>query len=430
MAEDLAKYVIVGNSTAAVAAAEAIRERDADGRLVIISREERHTYSRPLITYLLGGKVDAAGMEYRRRDFYQQNGIEARLGVEVEKVDVEGRKLQLSDKSELGFEKLLVATGGTPIIPPLEGGELCGVFTMTGWDDAEAMRKFIAENKVERAVVIGAGMIGIKSIEALRRVGLDVTALELADRPLAMALDEHASELARAELVRQGVDLRCGTTAERILSTGDKVGGVVLNDGETVICQMVVLAIGVRPDTSIVAETAVNVDRGIVVGEDMQTSVPGIYAAGDVAQGVEMLSGKSMPIPILPGAFRQGKVAGANMTGASERYAGGLAMNSIAVFDLPTISVGITSPQGEDFEELVWQREEPPAYKKVVLKNDRVVGAIMVGDIDRAGIFTGLIKRGVDVSGIKDLILSDDFGVLSLPSEYRKHVVSGQGIEV
>jgi len=427
---EAAKYVIVGNSTAAVAAAEAIRERDPDGRLVMISRENRHTYSRPLITYLLGGKIDEARMEYRRRDFYEKRGIDARLGVEVESVDVERRELALSDGSGLGFEQLLLATGGTPIVPPLEGGNLRGVFTMTGWDDADAVREFIEENEVERAVVIGAGMIGIKSIEALRRIGLQVTALELAGRPLAMALDVPASELARAELERNGVDLRCGTTAERILSTGDRVGGVALEGGETLICQMVVFAIGVRPNTAIVAEAAIEVDRGIKVGAGMQTSVPGIYAAGDVAQGVELLSGKSMPIPILPGAFRQGRIAGANMAGGDEKYSGGLVMNSIAVFDLPTVSVGVTAPEGEEYEELVWKRETPPAYKKVVLRNDRVVGAVLVGEVDRAGIFTGLIKRQVDVSAIKDLILSDEFGVLSLPSEYRKHVVSGQGIEV
>jgi NAD(P)H-nitrite reductase large subunit len=162
----------------------------------------------------------------------------------------------------------------------------------------------------------------------------------------------------------------------------------------------------------------------------MQTTVPGIYAAGDVAQAREILSGRSMPIPILPGAFRQGRIAGANMAGGEERYAGGLVMNAIAVFDLPTISVGVTSPEGEECEELVWKREDPPAYKKVVLEADRVVGAVLVGEVDRAGIFTGLIRRKVDVAAIKDLILSDEFGVLSLPSEYRKHVVSGQGIEV
>ena len=426
---DSAKYVIVGNSTAAVAAAEAIRERDSAGRLVMVSREERHTYSRPLITYLLAGKIDEPRMDYRDRGFYERLGAEFRPGVEVEGLDAERRCLRLNLGGELSFEKLLIATGGAPIVPPMEGAGLQGVFTLTSWDDADAVRAFLAGNGVERAVVIGAGMIGVKAIEALRRLGLEVTAVELAGRPLSAALDETAGAMAAAELERNGVDLRCGTSVERILATDGKVGGALLADGSTVICQMVVVAIGVRPDVR-VAAGIVEVDRGIVVDESMQTSVPGIYAAGDVAQAREILSGKSMPIPVLPGAFRGGRVAGANMAGGAERYPGGLAMNSIAVFDLPTISVGMTSAPDEDCEELSWRREDPPAYRKVVMRGKHLVGAVLVGDVDRAGIFTGLIRGKIDVSGVRDVILSDEFGVLSLPAEYRKHVVSGQGIEV
>lgn len=425
---DSAKYVIVGNSTAAVAAAEAIRERDAGGRLVIVSREKRHTYSRPLITYLLAGKVDEPRMDYRRRDFYEKHNIETRLGVAVESVDPERRAVILADGSELGFEKLLLATGGKPIVPEVPGGDAAGVFTLTGWRDAERVREHLAANDVKRAAVVGAGMIGVKAIEALVRLGLAVTALELADRPLSAALDEAASRLAARELERNGVDLRCGTTVEKILTSGGRVTGALLRGGEQIDCQVLILAIGVRPDTAVVEGTAVQVDRGILVDDAMGTSVPGVYAAGDVAQARELLSGERRPIPILPGAFRQGRVAGANMAGDPERYSGGLVMNSIAVFDLPTISVGLTSGQG--CEELVWGREEPPAYRKVLLRENRVVGAVLVGEIDRAGIFTGLIRGGVDVSSVRDLLLTEEFGVLSLPAEYRKHVVSGAGIEV
>ncbi|MHC4914121.1 MAG: NAD(P)/FAD-dependent oxidoreductase [Planctomycetota bacterium] len=426
---DSAKYVIVGNSTAAVAAAEAIRERDPQGRLVMVSREERHTYSRPLITYLLGGKIDEPRMDYRARDFYEKLGIELRLGTEVEGLDAERRLVTFKGGGELGFERLLLASGGAPIVPKMEGADLRGVFTMTGWDDVDAVRAFLAGGEVERAVVIGAGMIGVKAVEALRGLGLEVTAVELAERPLAAALDATAGGMAVAELERNGVDLRCGTSVERILATDGRVGGALLADGATVICQMVVVAVGVRPDVKIAAG-AVEVDRGVVVNEDMETSVPGIYAAGDVAQAREILSGESMPIPVLPGAFRGGRVAGANMAGGAEKYSGGLVMNAISVFDLPTISVGLTSAPDESCEELSWKRDDPPAYRKAVLRGNRLVGAVLVGDVDRAGIFTGLIRGKVDVSGVREMILSDEFGVLSLPAEYRKHVVSGQGIEV
>jgi NAD(P)H-nitrite reductase large subunit len=427
------KYAIIGNSTAAIAAAEGIREIDSSGSLMIISREDRHTYSRPLITYLLGGKVDESKMTYRPQEFYQGLNIETRLGTEVVSVEAGEHRLKLSGGEELTYEKLLIATGGRPVLPPVEGSDLRGVFSMTCWDDVEAIRSYIKTNPVDRAVVVGAGMIGIKTIEALRRLDLEVTALELAERPLSMALDETAGQMVQAQLASNNVDLRCGTTLEKLLPAGEKVAGAVLSDGHKFACQLVVFAIGVRPDTSLLQACGAKIDRGIIANQEMLTSLADVYVAGDCTQSLELLSGQSMPIPILPVAYRQGRVAGANMAGGQETFNGSLIMNSISVFDLPTISVGLTAIDDQDscgYREMVWRSENPPAYRKVIIKDKRLVGAVLVGQVDRAGIFTGLIKQRVDISSIQDLLLTEEFGVLALPTEYRKHLVSGSGIEV
>ncbi len=162
----------------------------------------------------------------------------------------------------------------------------------------------------------------------------------------------------------------------------------------------------------------------------METSVGDIYAAGDVAQAPGLLTEGRQTLAILPDAYRQGAVAGANMAGDREAYLGGLPMNSVDVFGLPTISVGETDPDDEEAEILTDRREARRVYRKLVLRNGVIVGAIFIGDIERAGIYTGLIRRRVDVSDYREVLLSEEFGLLSLPADYRKHVVSGMGMEV
>lgn len=184
------------------------------------------------------------------------------------------------------------------------------------------------------------------------------------------------------------------------------------------------------PETRLVAGTPIEVDRGILVDEHMRTSVPEIYAAGDVVQATDLLRGEKRCLAIFPNAYRQGLIAGINMAGGEGIYPGGMAMNSVDICGLPTISVGLTCPQGEGYEVLSDLDEEAAIYKKVILQGDKIVGAIFVGAIDRSGIITGLIREKSSVASCKDLLLSEEFGLISLPKEYRKHIVSGLGIEV
>ena len=427
------RHLIIGNSVAAVAAAEAIREVDETGGIVMVSREPRHVYSRPLISYWLAGKVDDRRMDWRPRSFYDELKVRAVLGKEAVRLDAAKHVVELADGGRIGYEKLLIATGGTPIVPRIKGHDAAGVFTFTEWADAERVRDFIKQRKVGRAVVVGAGMIGVKTAEALAGIGVKVTVVELAPRVLAAALDEPAARLAAGAMTRAGVELRCGAEVEAVVARERHAAAVRLKGGEELPCELVVVAVGVAPNAQLArtAAGAVEVDRGVLVDDLMRTTAPDVYAAGDVAQGREALSGTKRAIPIWPGAFRQGRIAGLGMAGAEpERYDGALVMNSVSVFGLATVSVGVAAQPPGDAEVLASERAEPPAYRKVVLKGRRIIGAMLVGDIDRAGIFTGLIRSGTDVSSVKDLLLTEQFGVLSLPAEYRKHVVAGAGIEV
>ena len=425
------KYTIIGNSAAAIAAVESIRKVDQESGITLIASEEHHTYSRPLISYWLGGEVDDERMPYRPPDFYEKNGVDTMLGVEVTSVDPEPRVLTTRDGDEVPFDRLLIATGGTPIVPPdVEGAEAEGVFTFTTWEDARAIESYIEEHGVKKALVVGAGLIGLKSTEALGAREIEVTVVELADRVLSATFDNTASMLAREAMEKAGIHTLCENTVSSIEQEEGRVRSATLRDGTEVDAELVLFAIGVRPNTALVQDTPIQVDRGILVDDRMETSVEGIYAAGDVAQAGQLLTDERRTLPILPTAYRQGSVAGSNMAGATRKYEGGVPMNSVDIFGLPTISVGMTAPDDEDTECLTRFEEEENTYKKLVLKDDRIVGAIFIGDIERAGIFTGLIKQKVDVSRFKDVLLSDDFGLLSLPAEYRKHVVSGLGMEV
>ncbi len=429
-----AQYLIIGNSTAAIGAVEGIRKIDVKTPITLISKETYHTYSRPLISYLLAGEVDEEHMYYRPQDFYEKNTVETCLGTEVAGIDSESRAVHTAEGDKISFEKLLIATGGRPFVPPIDGTDAEGVFTYTSWNDAKAVERCIKERtqntSLIKAVVIGAGLIGIKSAEALNARGVKVCMVELAERVLPLALDEHGSELAASALKDAGVELRCGTTVERILTREGRVSGAMLKTGDEVPCDLIIIAIGVVPEIDLVKDTSINAERGILIDNHCETSVKGIYAAGDVAQGKDALTDQRRTIPIFPNAYRQGNVAGVNMAGGAADCDNAFAMNSVEIFGLPTISVGLSTASGEGFEVIEKRNGDAHHYKRLVLQDNRIVGALFVGDVDRAGIITGLVRERVDVSGIRELLLTDEFGLISLPSDYRKHVVKGEGIEV
>jgi len=427
------RTVIVGNSAAAVGAIEAIRQHDPRNSITVVADEPQHVYSRPLISYLLGGAVNEAHMHYRPPDFYDRHRVKTMLGVEVVQVDPEEQCISLADGSRLSYDRLLIATGGRPFVPPLPGADLEGVFTFTQWDDAQRIERYIERYSVETALVVGGGLIGLKTTEALMARSIQVTVVELAEHILSISFDRTASKLAESILRRAGAKIQTGTSVDEIVARDGRVDHTVLRSGERVDCDLVVFAIGVRPNTGLIPEeSGIDVNRGIVVDHKMCTSIPHVYAAGDCAEAHDLLLGTRRPIAIWPNAYRQGHVAGFNMAGIEKEYAGGFPMNSVEVCGVPTISVGLTDPREDKarYEIMEEYDSEVPTYKKLVLEGKRLVGAICVGNIDRAGIYTGLIRDGVDITPFKDRLLSGSFGLISLPREYRKHLVVGNGIEV
>jgi NAD(P)H-nitrite reductase large subunit len=420
------RYVIVGNSAGGTAAIEAIRQCDEKGRITVISEEPYFNYSRPMISYLLAKKVTLNDMPYRKREFYKDNDVELILGTKAEKLVIEDKYVILSGGQKVPFDKLLLATGGTPIVPKVKGSNLDGVFTFTSLADALKIKEHINNHKVEKAVVLGAGLIGLKATEALLELRMRVTIVEMSDRILSTTFDEKASSIMRTALEKTGCGLFTGNTIAAIEGR-NRIKQVILKDRQKIPADLAIIATGVKSNIELVNETPVKTNRGILADEFMQTNVKDVYAAGDCCEAKDSLSGINHPIPIWPAAVRQGKIAGFNMAGSKKEYRGSFAMNSVELCGIPTISMGQTAVEEKDCQVLQHSNAEKNTYRKIVLKNNRMIGAILVGNIERAGIYTGLIKDKVDTASFREQLLGENFGLISLPEEYRKHLVTGDG---
>jgi NAD(P)H-nitrite reductase large subunit len=410
-------HVIIGNSAAAIGAVEAIRQCGNREPILLISDEPYAAYSRPLISELLSGLVTKDGMFYRPEDFYSRHEVETLLGTRVKQIDPEKRAIVLDGGKKISYGKLLIATGSSPIMPPIKGANLPGVFTFMRWQEAEDLLEKVA--RARKALVIGGGLIGLKAAEALQHIGLEVTVVDLADRLLPAAADKTAAELIEQHLRAKGLRIITGTTVKEI--TGDKSGvkGAKLSSGESLICDLVIVAVGVKPNTQIVEGTEIKVNRGILVDRRMRTNVADIYAAGDVAEGYDLVMGENRLLPLWPVAYRQGAIAGDNMAGGEKVYDGLFAMNSMELFGLPLISMGrLEAPAEDGFEVL--SRNDDRGYRKIILQGGKIVGAVFLKAIDRAGIIAGLIKEQLPVGAFKQDLMAEDFGLLSLPREWRK----------
>lgn len=424
------RVVIIGNSATAVGAVESIREHDQTAQVVVVSEEPHGIYSRPLLDHYLAGEIDKTRLSYRPSDFYLRHSVQPVLDTRV--VGISPREHTIAaEGGSLPYDKLVIATGGTPIVPPLEGLDVEGVYTFTRLDDALGITSYIEEQHVPSAVVVGGGMIGIKVTDALAKRGVRVTMVELAPRILSAALDETAARMMTDLLVEAHVDVRTGNTVEGIDSRDGRLVGVRLRDGTRVPCSLLVFGIGVRPNADLARDAGLAVNRGVVVDEHMRTTDPDIYAAGDVAEAYDLVVDMNRTVAIWPNAYRQGAIAGAHLVGVERRDPGGLAMNALAVCDVPAISIGDgNAPEGDGNIVLADLDERARRYKRLVMRDGRLVGAILVGQISRAGIYTGLIRNRIDIGDCYRNLMNERFGLLSLPAHYRKHVVTGAGIEV
>ena len=389
------KFVIIGASAAGLATAESIRKADNTGEITILTKESYLPYSRPSISYYLKGVVSEKDMYLRKPSFYKDKKINIITDCNITKIDTE-KKVVKAGRKEYPYDKLCLATGSKPFIPPMKN--VAGNKNALTFLDLEATKevKKLA-NSETRAVVIGAGLIGMKAAEGLSKICASVDVVELAPRVLPSILDEKSAKSVKAFLEENKINFHLENTVTEAKSENGKITEVILKSGEALPCDLLILAVGVRPETELAEQAGLEVNRGIIINnETMQTSNEDIYAAGDCTVSVDMLDGLQKIIALWPNAVQQGTVAGSQMTGGALTSAGAYSVNAIDFYGLRICTCGLINAKGEQYSDKI--KAEGESYKRLVFEGNQLVGFVLINSSDNAGIYTDLIANKIDIS--------------------------------
>ena len=409
------RYVIIGGSAAAVGCIEGIRAVDKAGDITLVSREPYPFYGRPLISYLLEGKTTQDKLlAYRPADYEERMGVRALRGVSAVSVDSEKKTVLLEDGRTLPYDRLLLATGSNPFVPKMEG--LDAVANKTSFmtlDDALSLRAMLGEGRDKRVLIVGAGLIGLKCAEGILSLAASIDVVDLAPRILPTTLPEEPAAIVQRQIERAGVRFHLNDSVARF-----EPGLAHLLSGGEVPFDVLVLCVGVRANTALAQSAGCAVERGIVVDDHMRTSVQGIYAAGDCTVQTDPDTGRLRPLAIWPNASMQGETAGRNMAGADEAFDKGIPMNATGFMGLHSISAGVY-----EGEHLLTHTSD--TYKLLCVKDDRLVGFILLGNIDRAGIYTALVRERTPLSSIDFDLIRDTPQLMAFSATERAKKLGG-----
>lgn len=398
------KYIIIGASAAGLAAAEAVRKYDAQGTVTVLTEEEYMPYSRPSISYYLKGKVKESNMTLRRPAFYKEKKIDVVTSSKVTAIDTE-KKIVKAGRKNYPYDKLCLCTGSKPFVPAMDNVE--GKANALTFLDLKATKavKTLA-NDTTRAVVIGAGLIGMKAAEGLVKICKSVDVVELAPRVLPSILDAKSAKQVKKHLENNGIRFHLENTVVKASSKGKQITAVTLKDGKKLPCDLLILAVGVRPQTELAEKTGLEVNRGIITDiQTMQTSNPDIYAAGDCCVSTDMLDGSKKIIALWPNAVQQGNVAGAQMAGADVTVGGTYSVNAIDFFGLRICTCGLINAQGEQYSDKI--RQDGDVYKRLVFEGDKLVGYVLINSSVNAGMYTNLISNKISLDTIQGDIMDN-----------------------
>jgi len=318
----------------------------------------------------------------------------------------------LDDGQCLSYDRLLLATGSSPARPPIQGLDGPGVFFLRQWDDALAIRE--AAGQARQAVIIGGGRIGVKCAFALRHLGLEVTVVEMLHWIVPLQFDAVAGDIFNRAVRAQGIKLELGQGGREIVRQDGQVRAVLLEDGRRLEADLVVVAVGVRPNVELARQAGIQVRHGVLVDKGLRTSAPQVYAAGDVVETTDVATGESIVSGTWTNAAEMGRIAGVNMAGGVAEYDGALGViNALELAGIPVISVGLLEPPaGDGYRVFTWRRGND--YRKLVVRDNMLVGALLVGDIEGAGVYTGLIKRRADLGELAERLAEPRFSYAPL----------------
>jgi NAD(P)H-nitrite reductase large subunit len=329
------------------------------------------------------------------------------LNHKVVKVEPKKNRVIFEDKTSIDYDTLLIATGASAKFPDnLKTVRKRGVFGLRTIQDTKEILSLVPLSS--SSCVLGGGLISLKAAYGLLKQKQEIKVIVKSNFVLSQMLDEKGARLFMHKFQNAGVEILTGRDIVEVVGNGD-LKAVKLDTGKVIACSILVIGKGVNPNLDIIKDTKIKQDKGILVDEYMKTSIPNIFAAGDVTQTFDIAYKNSAVNALWPNAVEQGRIAGLNMLGDNLKYDGSMTMNSIGFFDLPAISMGITRPKQPEFEELMILDEQRNIYKKFVIRNNRLAGMIAIGDVRNCGVFLRLIKESVDISSIKQELTSQNF---------------------
>lgn len=396
------KYLLIGGGPASVSAASTLRRVDASCEITILTREQYKPYAKMALPYLIAGDA-----QEKQLYLSEPAGIKILMNQEVVKIDPDSRKVETASGELFEYDKLLIATGGSPKKLKVEGGDLPFVFTIRDLGDVIGIKKQL-NNKKGRAVIAGAGPVSMETGDALYKLGMDITFVISSNRVFSTLMDLDAATFVEKQLLEKGIEIRKGDDILRI----EKDGTAHFKSGETRLSDLVVIGKGVKPSISFLEGSGVKTREGIVVDEHQQTTVAGIYAAGDVAQTYDVAHEEHRLNALWPAAEEQGRIAACNMASIAVAYQGSLARNILKVFDISILSAGMARADGPD----VRTDEGNDHFRKIVLEGGILKGLVFVGDVRNEGLYMSLMKRRIDVSSVAGSILK---GTYSYPQFLR-----------
>jgi nitrite reductase (NADH) large subunit len=387
----MAKYLIVGNGVAGNSAAEMIRRLDAGEAITIFSKSRYPFYYTPALPEYLSGEKELPRFTLHDFSWYEKNHVEFHPAEEVLSVDPASRTLRTATGKVYSYDKLLLATGGNATVPPLEGADLGGVFTLRTVEDADRIRE--KAKNAKKVVFIGGGLLGLEAGNGLRKLGLEVTVLERNSRLLPRQMDEGGATLLRKQLELMGFHFHLERNVRKISADG-KALSISLEEGGELTTEMVLISAGVCPEMTLAESLGIEVDQGVKVDDWMRTSVEHIYAAGDVTEYRGRCYG------IWPAAMAQGRIAGANMAGKEMKYEGTVPANTLKVAGINLVSMGDIDCEGRK-ESLLYVDGRKFVYRKIVLQQSLITGAVLFGDVRGSDEIQSAIRSRRDISSIK-----------------------------
>jgi len=394
------KIVIVGNGLAGTLAAKAVRELDLEAGIEIFGEEKYAYYPRPNLIEFLAGRLPYEKLFAFPENWNVRQRIGLHFGERVARIRPDAREIETESGGAFPYDALLLASGARAVVPPLTGSGLKGVFVLRTLDDALAILDRLRTHA--HVAVLGGGLLGLEIARAVRGRGASVCVVEFFDRLLPRQLDPAAAGILKHQIEKTGISVRVGAVSREILGAAE-VRGIRFESGDEVEADLVVIAAGVKPELALAKDAGLTAERGIVVDDRLRTSRPEIFAAGDVAEHQGRVYG------IIPASFEQARAAAHNMLGMDMPYAGTVPSNTLKVAGLYVTSAGEVNPEARGHEVLVRSVPEDGLYKKIVLKEGRLVGAIWMGTKKGASEIGRLVALKKDVESRKGDLLEDTF---------------------